>query len=110
MKKKVKAGYITNNYKKLVESIGGIYQDGKKAVYQAVDTAMVLTYWNIGREIVEFEQMGRQKAVYGESLLLNLSIDLKLRFGKGFSKSNIYFMRQFYLKKKIFQTVSGKLS
>jgi hypothetical protein len=48
MKKKVKPGYITNNYRKLVESIGGIYRDGKKAAYQAIDTAMVLTYWNIG--------------------------------------------------------------
>ena len=71
---------------------------------------MVLTYWNIGREIVEFEQKGSEKAVYGERLLSKLSKDLKLRLGKGFSKSNIYFMRQFYLKKKICQTLSGKLS
>lgn len=101
---------IIKNYAKLIENIGGIYENGRKSAFQAVDTAMVLTYWNIGREIVEFEQGGSKKAVYGENLLPNLSKDLKIRFGKGFSKSNIYFMRQFYLKKRIFQTVSGKLS
>ena len=59
---------------------------------------------------VEYEQHGNEKAEYGSSLLTNLSRDLKLKFGKGFSKSNIYLMRLFYLKFQIFQSVTGKLS
>lgn len=66
--------------------------------------------WKIGKYIVEYEQNGNEKAEYGSSLLTNLSKDLKSRFGKGFSKSNIYLMRQFYLKYQIFQSVTGKLT
>jgi len=58
--------------------------------------------WEIGKYIVDYEQHGNEKAVYGSSLLTNLSKDLKSRFGKGFSKSNIYLMRQFYLKYQIY--------
>lgn len=75
----------------------------------------MLTYWKIGRHIVEFEQHGNKKAVYGETLLANLSKDLKLQHGKGFSKSNLYLMRLFYNKYPTFQTsgkfqASGKLT
>jgi len=63
----------------------------------------------LGSYIVEYEQHGNEKAECGSSLLTNLSKDLKSRFGKGFSKSNIYLTRQFYIKYQIFQSVTGKL-
>jgi predicted nuclease of restriction endonuclease-like (RecB) superfamily len=58
---------------------------------------LVQTYWNIGQHLVEFEQKGEAKAVYGDGLLKQLSKDLKQRHGKGFSLSNLKRMRQFYL-------------
>lgn len=64
----------------------------------------------MGSYIVEYEQHGNEKAECGSSLLTNLSKDLKSRFGKGFSKSNIYLTRQFYIKYQIFQSVTGKLT
>lgn len=71
---------------------------------------MVATYWQIGQQIVEFEQNGADRAEYGTELLKDLSKDLKQQYGKGFSKSNLYMMRLLYNKFPKFQTLSGKLS
>lgn len=98
------------DYKKLVQDIGALLAEGRKQAFQKVDNIVTITYWRIGRRIVEHEQAGAEKAEYGSRLLKDLSRDLKAEYGKGFSKSNIYTMRLFYLKYKKFQTVSGKLS
>jgi predicted nuclease of restriction endonuclease-like (RecB) superfamily len=97
------------NYSKLLTDIGDLLSAGRKFAAQKINAILVETYWNIGKSIVEFEQKGQQKAEYGSTLLTQLAKDLKLKYGKGFSKSNIYLMRLFYLKYKKFQTVSGKL-
>jgi len=55
------------------------------------------TYWKVGRHIVEFEQKGKARAAYGKALLKELARDLTLRHGRGFSRSNIIRIRQFYL-------------
>jgi len=97
-------------YQRLVDSIGNTIESARKRALQAVNSELLKANWEIGKYIVEYEQHGNEKAEYGSSLLTNLSKDLKLRFGKGFSKSNIYLMRQFYLKYQIFQSVTGKLT
>ncbi len=56
-----------------------------------------MAYWEIGREIVEFEQKGKARALYGEKLLKKLSADLSAKFGRGFSERNLEQMRKFYL-------------
>lgn len=99
-----------SNYNQLIDNIAQILEQGRKQSYAAVNKILVKTYWEIGKRIVEYEQEGKEKAEYGTALLDHLSRDLKLMHGKGFSKSNVYLMRQFYLKYKKFQTVSGKLS
>ncbi|GAB4314182.1 MAG: hypothetical protein Kow0059_05800 [Candidatus Sumerlaeia bacterium] len=68
------------------------------------------TYWQIGRYIVEFEQKGNVKAEYGSELLDRLSRDLTAEFGKGFSRSNLFQIRQFYFKFPKIQILSGQLS
>lgn len=97
------------DYKSLVSRISNRYEQGKGNAIQAVNSSMVETYWHIGQYIVEFEQDGSAKAEYGKALLARLSKDLSLAHGKGFSQSNVYLMRQFFIKYPIFQTVSGKL-
>ena len=57
----------------------------------------MLAYWEIGREIVEFEQKGKVRAEYGEELIKILSKDMTEKFGKGFSERNLEQMRKFYL-------------
>jgi predicted nuclease of restriction endonuclease-like (RecB) superfamily len=97
-------------YIELIDNIGTTIQRAKVNAFIAINAELVKANWEIGKHIVEFEQDGKEKAEYGSSLLTNLAKDLKMRFGKGFSKSNIYLCRNFYLKYPIFQTLSGKLS
>lgn len=97
-------------YQKLVDSIGITIESARQRAIQAVNNELLKANWEIGKYIIEYEQHGNEKAEYGSSLLTNLSKDLKSRFGKGFSKSNIYLMRQFYLKYQIFQSLTGKLT
>lgn len=99
-----------NKYSKLLDNIGSTLQKARENSFKAINTELVKANWEIGRHIVEFEQHGKEKAEYGSSLLTSLANDLKTRFGKGFSKSNIYLCRQFYIKYQKFQTMSGKLS
>ncbi len=97
-------------YFKLIDTIGITIEGARKRAVQAVNNELLRANWEIGKYIVEYEQHGNQKADYGSSLLTNLSKDLKTRFGKGFSKSNVYLIRQFYLKYQKFQSVTGKLT
>lgn len=101
---------INIRYKMLLDNIGITLQEARQNAIRAVKRELVKANWDIGRHIVEYEQHGKERAEYGSSLLTNLSRDLKLAYGRGFGKSNIYLCRQFYLKYPIFQTVSGKLS
>ncbi|MCH6199800.1 PDDEXK nuclease domain-containing protein [Aquiflexum sp. LQ15W] len=98
------------NYIDLIDRIGFTILRARENAIRAVNLELVISNWEIGKNIVEFEQGGKEKAEYGSALLTNLSKDLKSKYGKGFSKSNIYLFRLFYIKYPIFQTVSGKLS
>jgi predicted nuclease of restriction endonuclease-like (RecB) superfamily len=99
-----------NKYNQLLVNIGSTLQKAKENAIKAINTELVKANWEIGRHIVEFEQHGKEKADYGSALLTSLAKDLKTKYGKGFSKSNIYLCRLFYAKYQKFQTVSGKLS
>jgi len=97
-------------YNGLILEIGSLLEQSRKRAYSQINQILVQTYWEIGRKIIEFEQLGERKAEYGKKLLNNLSRDLKINYGKGFSRSNLQYMRQFYLANPICQTVSGKLN
>jgi len=97
-------------YEQLKLQIGELLRQGRVQAGRAVNTILLQTYWQIGRHIVEFEQKGKEKAEYGTELLNRLSKDLTLEYGKGFSRSNIFQIRQFYLKFQKIQTLSEQLS
>ncbi len=97
-------------YQTLVEGIGSLLAQGRSAALKKVNTILVETYWHVGQQIVEFEQAGQIQAEYGKELLLRLSKDLKTRYGKGFSRSNLQYMRLLYTAYPKRQTLSGKLS
>jgi predicted nuclease of restriction endonuclease-like (RecB) superfamily len=82
---------------RLYERIAAILDEARSRVARTVNTAMVHAYWLIGREIVEVEQQGKERAEYGDELIKRLSIRLAERFGKGFSAPNLRNMRQFFL-------------
>lgn len=97
------------SYINLISNIGELLEKGRKAAFQKVNTILLETYWHIGKQVVEFEQKGQEKAEYGSLLLKRLSKDLKTKYGKGFSRSNLQYMRLLYLKYPKCQTLSGKL-
>ena len=84
------------DYENLLFQISDTYSSGRQKAVMAVNSSMVETYWKIGQYIVEFEQGGNVKAKYGTALLENLSSDLSRSHGKGFSRSNLNYMRLFY--------------
>ena len=84
-------------YPHLLEQIAAIFTQGREEAMQAVNTRLVETYWQIGRHIVEFEQGGKSRAAYGKALIDHLAADLGLRLGRGFGRSNLIRIRQFYL-------------
>jgi predicted nuclease of restriction endonuclease-like (RecB) superfamily len=101
---------LYHSYDQLLKNISQRYIKGQSNAIQAVNENIIDTNWDIGRYIVEYEQNGTPRAKYGVNLLDNLSKDLALRHGKGFSRSNLNYMRLFYLLFPICETLSHKLS
>lgn len=94
----------------LFNSIKEIIQNARERVFRAANSALLLTYWQIGQIIVEDEQSGKSRAEYGKYVLKNLSKRLTLEFGKGFDYTNLSNMRKFYLAFPIVDTLSQQLS
>ena len=94
----------------MVQEIKELLSGARQRVAVQVNTELLSTYWNVGRIIVEHEQNSQERAAYGKQTLKALSKELTKEFGKGFSVSNIQFMRRFYQTYQIQQTVSVKLS
>jgi predicted nuclease of restriction endonuclease-like (RecB) superfamily len=85
-----------NGIETLYESILKIIENSRASAYKAVNNLMVQAYWNIGKLIVEEEQRGDKRAEYGEQLINSLSKRLTAQFGKGFTLTNLKYMRLFY--------------
>lgn len=93
---------------KFHSEIVDLLQSARQQVLRTVNKTMVITYFEIGRMIVEEEQNGKERATYGKSILKELSKVLTKEFGKGFSVQNIERMRSFFLVYQKSSTVSRK--
>lgn len=80
----------------LYKEVKEIIEEARNTIYKAANSAMVQAYWSIGRIIVEEEQAGEERATYGQQLLKRLSEKLTTEYGKGFTETNLRYMRQFY--------------
>ena len=98
------------SYQNLVVKIAATYAQGQVKAAHAINVQLLETYWQIGQHIVEFEQGGNVRAEYGKALISKLATDLSLLHGKGFSRSNIVYMRLLYLNYPISQKPSHQLS
>ena len=94
----------------IVLEIKNILENAKSNISRQINCELLFAYWNIGRIIVENEQSQSERAEYGKQTIRELSKVLTRELGKGFSVSNLQFMRRFYLAYQIQQTVSVKLS
>jgi hypothetical protein len=81
----------------LLQTIKSLIETARASVTRQVDSTMTLTYFLIGRYIVEDEQQGEQRASYATSTLKYLSAELTKSFGRGYSEDNLGNMRRFYL-------------
>ena len=98
------------DYNKLIHTIGFILEQERKQACQTINSILVKTYWEIGRNIADYEQKNSEFAGYGSKLFETIAQDLKSRYGKGFSRSNVIYMRLLYLKYTKSQTLSDQLS
>lgn len=94
---------------KFYDEIKNILHTARNKVYQTANFAMVEAYWNIGKSIIR-EQGGDEKAAYGTGLLKELSEQMTWDFGKGFTVTNLKYMRQFYLTFPNGHALRGELS
>lgn len=94
----------------LIQNIAQIIEQARNHVRQTVNSAMVLSYWEIGRLLVEDEQQGEQRAEYGKQTLKTISERLTEMFGKGFDERNLRNMRAFYLAFPIRNALRTELS
>jgi len=100
----------TDTLAALAGQIAEVIRQARFHVRQSVNQAMVASYWEIGRLLVEHEQQGQARAAYGMRQLTELSNHLTASFGKGFDVSNLRNMRRFYQAFPIRETLSTELS
>ena len=81
----------------LLADIRNLILSARRAAVRSVDTLQVLTSFEIGRRIVKHEQRGAKRAEYGKQVLRELAERLTAEFGRGFSRSNLEYMRKFFL-------------
>lgn len=82
--------------KEFIQQIESIISFSRERAIRSIDTHRVMMYWEIGKEIVEEEQQGKDRAGYGEFLIKTLSETLEPQHGSGFSYRQLYLFRQFY--------------
>jgi predicted nuclease of restriction endonuclease-like (RecB) superfamily len=98
------------NKDEFVSDIKQILLEARKNTRKAVNSSMVQAYWLIGKRIVEEEQEGQERAVYGKEILKTLAKELSDEFGKGFDERELRRIRQFYITFPIRGTLRPELS
>jgi predicted nuclease of restriction endonuclease-like (RecB) superfamily len=84
------------DYAAIFADVVGLLEQARSSAARAVNVVMTTTYWHVGRRIMQEEQLGRRRAGYGDELIIQLSVELTRRFGRGFSYRNLNQMRAFY--------------
>lgn len=101
----------SQDYQAASAAIAALLEAARRQAARTVNAILTATYWEVGRQIVAFEQKGQPRAGYGEALLKRLAQDLTARFGRGFGEVNLSQMRRFFLAwppPEILQTLSEK--
>ena len=101
---------ISSQSEVFISEVRKIIEEARNNAVRSVDFCRVQMYWNIGRRIVEEEQLGNERAEYGAYLIKNLAKDLEPEYGSGFSYRQLAFCRQFYLTYPIVNAVRSQLN
>ncbi|HWW38422.1 PDDEXK nuclease domain-containing protein [Pedobacter sp.] len=108
--KKIETTMESMPIENLYGNVKQVIESARETAYRAVNFAMVQSYWQIGKLIVEEEQNGKERAGYGDALLKHLAKKLGMDYGKGYTVSNLQYMRQFYITFQIYHALRGELS
>ena len=98
---------VKNKYNELISEIKLLVEQARQSISQKINTELLLTYWNVGKLIVQRERQENIDEKSSRQLILELSKELSLHVGKGFSRSNLFAMRRFFQLYRFVQTVSG---
>ena len=101
---------IELNRNKLLENIKEIILNARKSVAINVNHELIVAYWNIGKLVVENEKSNKVDITSSRQIIIELSKQLSTEIGKGFSRSNLFNMRKFFLIYPNIQTLSGQLT
>ncbi len=93
----------------LVDDVKLIVERGLREAYHSVNSISILTYWNVGKRIVEEEQHGASRAEYGTYLMKGLAAIVQPLYGAAYSLRNLQYMRQFYLSFKDLEIVNTRV-
>lgn len=94
----------------LINTIKELVYNSRKNILRNINSEIISTYWNIGKLIIDQESQNNISEKSSRQLLVELSKDLTLQIGKGFSRSNLTYMRLFYLKYSDGVTLSHQIS
>jgi hypothetical protein len=95
---------------KLCEDVLDVIETARDKVFRTANVAVVRSYWEIGRLMLEEEQNGSDRAAYGKQVVELLSKRLQSIYGKGYNKTNLWYMRQFYRLFENPHALRGELS
>lgn len=111
---KIENNDIMNKFQKtenILNDVQNIIEVSQKEAYRAVNTILSQRNWLIGYWIAEEELLGEDRAEYGANIIKKLSKELTEKYGKGFTKTNLYSFYSFYKYfPDIFHTPCGKSS
>ena len=96
-------------HQRLVDDVKLIVEHGMREAYRSVNSVSILTYWNVGKRIVEEEQQGKSRAEYGTRLMKGLAEIFQPIYGSAYSLRNLQYMRQFYLYFKDLEIVNSRV-
>lgn len=101
---------LSRDFESIYSEVRHVIENARDSIYRNINFNMVLAYWNIGKIIVEEEQKGSNRAEYGTYLLKLLAERLTDEFGRGFTLTNLRYMRQFYFAFPIHHALRDELS
>ncbi|MXV15804.1 PDDEXK nuclease domain-containing protein [Hufsiella ginkgonis] len=98
---------VENNYSELIRQISLIVEQSRRNIARNINIALLQTYWTVGQLIVEKETSEKYDEVSTRQMLIDLSKELTRELGKGFSRSQLTYMRLFYKRFVVFPQASG---
>ena len=87
----------SQSFNTLLADVRQIIEKGLQKAYHSVNQAMLHTYWNVGKRIIEDEQHGNRRAEYGKQQIKHLAEELVPQYGSSYNERNLYQFRNFYL-------------